>query len=92
MQNYTQECRKGALVLGMTLYTQEILLKYIGGLHNYLRHMILMFNADNLDEVCVQATHMRGRGRIQNINFPRNLSNQMETSLKVREKVNTQLL
>jgi hypothetical protein len=58
VQEYTQEFQKSALVLGIPLYTQETLLKYIGGLHTYLRHMILMFNLTNLDEVCVQATHI----------------------------------
>jgi hypothetical protein len=38
-------------------------LKYIGGLHTYLCHMILMFNLTNLDEVCVQATHIDSKGK-----------------------------
>ena len=53
VQYYTQEFRKKPLVLGIRLYTQETILKYIRGLHSYLRHMILMFNPTNLDEVCV---------------------------------------
>ena len=57
VQEYTQELRKRALVLGIPLYIQEILLRYKGGLHSYLHHMILMFNPTNLDEVCVQVTH-----------------------------------
>ena len=63
MQYYTQEFRKKSLVLGIPLYAQETLLKYIGGLHSYLRHMILMFNPTNLDEVCVQATHIETKGK-----------------------------
>jgi hypothetical protein len=39
------------------------LIKYTGALHSYLRHTILMFNPSNLDEVCVQATHLEARGR-----------------------------
>ena len=39
------------------------MLKYIGGLHSYLRHTILMFNPTSLDEVCVQATHLEARGK-----------------------------
>jgi hypothetical protein len=49
--------------LGIYLSSQETLLKYIGGLHSYLRHTILMFNPTILDEVCVQATHLEARGR-----------------------------
>ncbi|WP_208081209.1 hypothetical protein, partial [Bacteroides uniformis] len=41
-------------------------MKYIGGLHSYLKHTILMFNPSNLDKVCVQATHLEARGN-QNI-------------------------
>ena len=44
VQKYTQEFIKGSLVLGIPLYTQEMLLKYLGGLHSCLCHMILMFN------------------------------------------------
>ena len=38
VQSYTQEFRKRALILGISLDSLETLLKYIGGLHNYLRH------------------------------------------------------
>ena len=44
VQDYTHEFRRRALILGINLYYQETLLKYIGGLHRYLRHTILMFN------------------------------------------------
>jgi hypothetical protein len=63
VQSYTQEFRRRALILGIDLSSQETLLKYIGGLHSYLRHTILMFNPTNIDEVCVHATHLEARGR-----------------------------
>jgi hypothetical protein len=63
VQSFTQEFRRRALVLGVDLSSQETLLKYIGALHSYLRHTILMFNPTNLDEVCVQANHLEARGR-----------------------------
>ena len=50
-------------MLGVDLNSQDTLLKYIGGLHSYLRHTILMFNPTSLDEVCVQATHLEARGK-----------------------------
>jgi hypothetical protein len=53
VQRYTQEFRRRDLILGIYLSSQETLLKYIGGLHSYLRHTILMFNPTNLDEDCV---------------------------------------
>lgn len=51
------------MFLGVDLSSQDTLLKYIGGLHSYLRHTILMFNPTSLDEVCVQATHLEPRGK-----------------------------
>ena len=58
VQEYTQEFGRRALLLGVDLQSQDTLLKYIGGLHNYLKHTILMFNPSSLDEVCVQVTHL----------------------------------
>jgi hypothetical protein len=37
-------------------------MKYIGALHSYIRHTLLLFNPTNLDEVCVQATHLENMG------------------------------
>ena len=48
--------------MGVNLNSQDTLLKYIGRLHSYLKHTILMFNPSNLDEVCVQVTHLEARG------------------------------
>ena len=38
-------------------------LNFIGGFHSYLRHTILMFNPTNLDEVSVQFTHIKSKGK-----------------------------
>ena len=61
VQDYTHEFRKRVFLLGVNLNSQDTLLKYIGGLHSYLKHTILMFNPSNLDEVCVQAMHLEAR-------------------------------
>ena len=63
MKSYTHEFRKRDFILGIDLSSQDTLLKYIGGLHNYLRHTILIFNPTKLNEVCVQATHLEARGK-----------------------------
>jgi len=63
VQSYTQEFRKRALILRISLDSPKTLLKYIGGLHSYLRHTILMFNPTSIDEVSVQATHLEARGK-----------------------------
>lgn len=58
VQSYTQEFHKQALILSIPLDAEETLMKYIGGLHIYIRHTILILNPTKLDEVCVQATHI----------------------------------
>jgi hypothetical protein len=86
VQDYTQEFRKRALTLGIHLYMQENLLKYIGMLHSYLRHTILMFNPTNLDEVCVQATHIESRGNNVKDNFSKKLVQSVEGKNKGKVK------
>ena len=66
MQGYTQEFRKRELMLGISLNSLETLLKYIGGLHSYMRHTILMFNPTSIYEVSIQATHLEARRKIGN--------------------------
>ena len=63
VQEYNQEFRRRALLLGVDLQSQDNVLKYIGGLHSYLRHIILIFNPTSLDEVCVQVTDSEARGK-----------------------------
>lgn len=63
VQSYTQEFRKRALTLGIYLDSPETLLKYIGVLHGYLKHTVLMFNPTSLDDVSVQATRLESRGK-----------------------------
>eukprot|EP00253_Pinus_taeda_P027718 PITA_27718 len=67
MQGYTQEFRKRALMLGISLDSLETLLKYIGGLHSYMRHTLLMFNPTSIDEVSIQATHLESKGKNGNL-------------------------
>jgi hypothetical protein len=38
-------------------------MKCIGALHSYIRHTLLLFNPTNLDEVCMQETHLESRGK-----------------------------
>ena len=52
-----------ALALNVPLDYLETLMKYIGALHSYIRHTLLLFNPTNLDEVCVQETHLESRGK-----------------------------
>jgi len=45
-------------MLDIPLYTQETLMKYIGGLLEYVHNIIFMFSPTNLDEVVVQETYI----------------------------------
>ena len=63
VQYYTQEFRKRSLMLGVYFQSHDTLLKYIWGLHSYLRRTILMFNPKNLDDVCVQAIDLEAKGK-----------------------------
>jgi hypothetical protein len=40
------------------LYTHETILKYIGGMHSYVHHTIIMFIPTKIDKVSVQDTHL----------------------------------
>jgi len=63
VQDYTQDFIKMELTLGIPLYMEENILKYIGGVHSYFIHTIFMFNPNNLDDVYVQDTHFESRGK-----------------------------
>ena len=69
MQEFTQVFRKKALALDIPLNTCETLLKYIGSLHSYLRHTLVMFKPTNFDEVCVQAIHIELGAKAFHSNF-----------------------
>jgi hypothetical protein len=61
IQSFMEEFRKKSLALKIPLDCYETLMKYIGALHSYIFHTLLLFNPTSLDEVCVQATHLENR-------------------------------
>jgi hypothetical protein len=38
-------------------------MRYIGALHSYILHTLLLFNPTSFDEVCVKGTHLENRGK-----------------------------
>ena len=50
-------------MLGIALNSDEILFKYTHGLHSYLRNTLLLFDANDLDKICIQATHLEARDK-----------------------------
>jgi hypothetical protein len=85
IQEYTHEFRKRAIASNVPLDSHETLLKYIGGMHSYLRHTLLMFNPSNLDDVCVQATHLEARGKHANDTFMKK-SSKFDSKFKDKDK------
>ena len=79
-------------MLGIPLYTQETLLKYISGLHSYIKHTILMFNPNHLDEVCVQATHIESKGKNTADHFSKKPFKPRGNKFKAKEKGKKKLL
>jgi len=73
-------------MLGISLNSQETLLKYIGGLNNYLKHTLLMFDPTDLDKFCVQATHLEERGKFLKESKKKNASNSNSKKNKGKEK------
>ena len=63
VQSFIEEFRKKGVALNIPLDSYETLMKYIGTLHNYIRHTLLLFNPTSLDKVCVQSTHLENRGK-----------------------------
>lgn len=52
------------MLLGVNLNSHDTLLKYIGGLHSYLKQCTIpMLNPNNLGEVCVQSMQLESRGK-----------------------------
>jgi len=51
------------LALNISLHSTKTLLKYIGALHSYIHHTLLLLNNTNFDEVCVQTVHLESRGK-----------------------------
>ena len=63
MQSFNEEFRKQSLSLGISSDSREVVTKYIGSLHSYIRHLLLMFEPNNIDLASVKAIHLENRGK-----------------------------
>jgi hypothetical protein len=89
VQVYTHEFKRKALSLGIPLHTLETLLKYIGGMHLYFCHTILMFNPKNIDEVSIQDTHLeanKGKHVEDESGEPHKMKSKKTTIVKKKEE------
>ena len=80
---FTQEFRKQALNLGIALDTLEVVTKYIGSLHSYIRNSLFFFKPTNIDSASVKVIHIENRGKMKEMIIPKNhRSNLSMTNLK----------
>ena len=49
--------------MGITLDSPEVVTKYIGSLHSYIRHSLLLFEPTTIDSASVNAIHLENRGK-----------------------------
>ena len=61
VKNFTEEFIKQALNLDILLDSPEIVTKYIGSLHGYIRHSLLLFEPATINEASVKATHLENK-------------------------------
>ena len=67
-------------------------MKYIGALHSYICHTLLLFNPTSLDEVCAQATHLENKEKhVQedSTKKPSNLPHKPFKNFKKKDKKTT---
>ena len=62
VQNFTKEFRKQALNLSIPLDSPEIVTKYIGSLHSYIHHSLILFESTTINEASVKVMHLESRG------------------------------
>ena len=63
VQSFIEEFRKQALNLGIELDSPEVVTKYIGSLHSYLRYSLLLFEPTTIDSTSVKAIHLENKGK-----------------------------
>ena len=49
--------------MGIALDSPEVVTKYIGSLHSYLRYSLLLFEPTTIDSTSVKAIHLENRGK-----------------------------
>ena len=74
VQNFIEEFRKQALALDVLLDTSEMLMKYMGSLHSYLCHSLLLFEPKSLDEASVKVVHLERRGEHEQDDHPKRVA------------------
>ena len=61
VQIFTKEFRKQDLNQGISFDSPETVTKYIGALHSYIKHYLLLFEPTTIDAANVKAIHLERR-------------------------------
>lgn len=82
-----EEFQKQALNLGISLDAPETVTKYIGALHSYIKHSLLLFKPTSIDMASVKAIHLEVEARMIEMTKPRRFhSNLSMENSKRKEK------
>ncbi|KAH9293058.1 hypothetical protein KI387_041738, partial [Taxus chinensis] len=58
VQDYTTEFQRLVMLLNMDSEDEDILTKYLGGLHTHLRRKVISTKPKDLNEACAQAYYI----------------------------------
>lgn len=58
VQSFSEEFWKQALYLGISLDSPETVTKYVGVLHSYIKHSLLLFEPTKIDVANVKDIHI----------------------------------
>jgi len=59
---FTEDFRKQDLKLGISLDSPKVVTKYVGALHSYIKHSLLLFEPSTIDSVSVKVIHLESKG------------------------------
>ena len=58
VQSFIEEFQKQALNLGISLDAPQAINNYVGALHSYIRHSLLLFELTTIDAANVKVIHL----------------------------------
>lgn len=71
VKSFTEEFRKQALNLGISLDSPKVVTRYIRSLHSYIKHSLLMFEPTTIDSTNVKAIHLQNEGTHEQDDHPK---------------------
>jgi len=72
VQSFTKEFRKKTLNLGIALDTPEVITKYIGSLHSYMKHLFSLFEPTTINSANIKEIHIENGKKMKEMIIPKN--------------------